>query len=102
LPNGSHRPSPANRKEITGCIGTFAAIGVHDLIFGFCGQSAAQTVEPAKLRRGGHSVGEMTTVWVAVMVGSGAQSPSEEPTWFVYQNRPSIRQDESSPFIQPT
>jgi 2-iminobutanoate/2-iminopropanoate deaminase len=50
---------------------------VHDLIFDFRGQSTAESIEPAKVRHGGHPArGGLTTVRAAVMVGSGAQPRS--------------------------
>jgi hypothetical protein len=70
-PTGLVRPTG---KRIAGDIRTFAAIGVHDLIFDFRGQSTAESIEPAKVRHGGHPArGGLTTVRAAVMVGSGAQ-----------------------------
>ncbi len=37
--------SPAMPEEIAGDIRTFAAIGVHELIFDFRGQSIAESIE---------------------------------------------------------
>jgi probable F420-dependent oxidoreductase len=45
LPDGSRRPFSGEPEEIAGDIFNFAAIGVHELIFDFRGQSIAQSVE---------------------------------------------------------
>ena len=45
LPTGLVRPTG---RRFAGNIRTFAAIGVHDLIFDFRGQSTAESIEPAK------------------------------------------------------
>jgi probable F420-dependent oxidoreductase len=44
-PDGSRRPFSGRPTEIAGDIRTFAAIGVHELIFDFRGQSIAESVE---------------------------------------------------------
>ena len=44
-PDGSRRPFSGAPDEIAGDIRTFAAIGVHELIFDFRGQSIADSVE---------------------------------------------------------
>jgi hypothetical protein len=81
IPASRRRTAPTgpvgNWKEIAGGIRTFAAIGVHELIFDFRGQSTAESIEPAKLRHGGHPARSgLTIVRAAVMVGSGAQPQS--------------------------
>jgi alkanesulfonate monooxygenase SsuD/methylene tetrahydromethanopterin reductase-like flavin-dependent oxidoreductase (luciferase family) len=44
-PDGSRRPFSGPPEAIAGDIRTFAAIGVHELIFDFRGQSIAQSIE---------------------------------------------------------
>jgi probable F420-dependent oxidoreductase len=44
-PDGSRRPFSGAPDDIAGDIRTFAAIGVHELIFDFRGQSVAESVE---------------------------------------------------------
>jgi len=44
-PDGSRRPFSGQPTEIADDIRTFAAIGVHELIFDFRGQSIAESVE---------------------------------------------------------
>src|SRR5215470_16051112 len=44
-PDGSRRPFSGAPDEIAGDIRTFAAIGVHELIFDFRGQSIAESIE---------------------------------------------------------
>ena len=44
-PDGSRRPFSGAADDIAGDIQTFAAIGVHELIFDFRGQSIAESVE---------------------------------------------------------
>jgi alkanesulfonate monooxygenase SsuD/methylene tetrahydromethanopterin reductase-like flavin-dependent oxidoreductase (luciferase family) len=45
LPDGSRRPFSGEPEEIAGDIRTFAAIGVHELIFDFRGQSITESIE---------------------------------------------------------
>src|SRR5215212_1028938 len=45
LPDGSRRPFSGEPEEIADDIRTFAAIGVHELIFDFRGQSIAESIE---------------------------------------------------------
>ena len=45
LPDGSRRPFSGTPDEIADDIRTFAAIGVHELIFDFRGQSIAESIE---------------------------------------------------------
>jgi len=44
-PDGSRRPFSGEPDDIAGDIRTFAAIGVHELIFDFRGQSIAESIE---------------------------------------------------------
>ena len=44
-PDGSRRPFSGDPHEIAGDIHTFGAIGVHELIFDFRGQSVAESIE---------------------------------------------------------
>jgi alkanesulfonate monooxygenase SsuD/methylene tetrahydromethanopterin reductase-like flavin-dependent oxidoreductase (luciferase family) len=44
-PDGSRRPFSGTPEEIAGDIRTFAAIGVHELIFDCRGQSIAESIE---------------------------------------------------------
>jgi len=44
-PDGSRRPFSGTPDEIAGDIQTFAAIGVHELIFDCRGQSIAESIE---------------------------------------------------------
>jgi probable F420-dependent oxidoreductase len=44
-PDGSRRPFSGRPEEIAGDIRNFAAIGVHELVFDFRGQSAAESIE---------------------------------------------------------
>ena len=44
-PDGSRRPFSGDPHEIAGDIRTFEAIGVHELIFDFRGQSVAESIE---------------------------------------------------------
>ena len=44
-PDGSRRPFSGAPEEIAGDIRTFAAIGVHELIFDFRGRSVAESIE---------------------------------------------------------
>ena len=44
-PDGSRRPFSGNPEDIAGDIRTFAALGVHELIFDFRGQSIAESIE---------------------------------------------------------
>jgi hypothetical protein len=44
-PDGSRRPFSGGQDEIADDIRTFAAIGVHELIFDFRGQSIVESVE---------------------------------------------------------
>jgi probable F420-dependent oxidoreductase len=45
LPDGSRRPFSGEPEQIADDIGTFAAIGIHELIFDFRGQSIAESIE---------------------------------------------------------
>jgi hypothetical protein len=45
LPDGSRRPFSGEPEDIAGDIQNFAAIGVHELIFDFRGQSIAESIE---------------------------------------------------------
>lgn len=45
LPDGSRRPFSGAPDDIAGDIRSFAAIGVHELIFDFRGQSIAESIE---------------------------------------------------------
>jgi hypothetical protein len=88
-PTGLVRPTG---KRIAGDIRTFAAIGVHDLIFDFRGPSTAESIEPAKVRHGSRPArGGLTTVRAAVMVWSGAQ-PRFAGADLVRLSGPSTRQ----------
>jgi alkanesulfonate monooxygenase SsuD/methylene tetrahydromethanopterin reductase-like flavin-dependent oxidoreductase (luciferase family) len=44
-PDGSHRPFSGRPEQIAADIQTFAAIGVHELIFDFRGRSIAESIE---------------------------------------------------------
>ena len=44
-PDGSRRPFSGEPKEIADDISTFAAIGVHELIFDFRGRSIPESIE---------------------------------------------------------
>jgi hypothetical protein len=44
-PDGSRRPFSGGPDDIAGDIRTFAALGVHELIFDFRGQSIAESIE---------------------------------------------------------
>ena len=44
-PNGSRRPFSGEADDIASDIRAFAALGVHELIFDFRGQSIAESVE---------------------------------------------------------
>jgi len=44
-PDGSRRPFSGTPEDIAGDILTFAAIGVHELIFDFRGRSIAESIE---------------------------------------------------------
>jgi len=44
-PDGSRRPFSGEADEIAEDIGTFAGIGVHELIFDFRGRSIAESIE---------------------------------------------------------
>ena len=44
-PDGSRRPFSGAPDDIAGDIRTFAAIGVHEVIFDFRGQSVAESIE---------------------------------------------------------
>jgi len=44
-PDGSRRPFSGDPDDIAGDIRTFAAIGVHELIFDFLGQSITESIE---------------------------------------------------------
>ena len=43
--DGSRRPFPGEREGIAGDIRTFAAIGMHELIFDFHGRSITESIE---------------------------------------------------------
>jgi hypothetical protein len=45
LPDGSRRPFSDAPEDIAGDIRNFAAIGVHELIFDYRGQSIAKSIE---------------------------------------------------------
>jgi hypothetical protein len=44
-PDGSRRPFSGGPDDIAGDIRTFAALGVHELIFDFRGQSITESIE---------------------------------------------------------
>jgi len=44
-PDGSRRPFSSGPDDIAGDIRTFAALGVHELIFDFGGQSITESIE---------------------------------------------------------
>jgi len=44
-PDGSRRPFSCEPEDIAGDIRTFAAIGVHELIFDFRGRSITESIE---------------------------------------------------------